>query len=188
MNNIADVAKLFDTQEKWDAFIDLYHQKDNIKYYWFDKLRNQIGSHFNEKNEGWGFKFIKSGIDDVRWFLNEYGENSICIALEADKISVWCQDALFDSTKAKKLLRGDSKYKELDNLIRIVFPYSEERGGYLASKNIKFLSSGTADSLAWYAQSCTKEFLDKIVDIVERFTTPEITILLSDLNKEVKKT
>ncbi len=184
--NIEDVAKLFDTQEKWEAFIELCNQRDKIKYHWFNLLKVRIESHFKEKKiDGWSCKFIKPGIDDVRWFLNEFGDNSICLALEANKISVWCNDAYFESAKARELLGNE--HKELYNrLIDIVSP-SDERGSYLISENLKFFSLGTSDSLAWYAQSQTDDFLTKIVDIVEKFTTPEITILLSDLNRSVRK-
>lgn len=186
---IDDVAELFDTYEKWEAFIDLYYQKDSIKYHWFNKLKMRIESDFNKnKIEGWSCKPFKLGIDDVRWFLKEFGENSICLALEANKISVWCNNAVFESDKARELLRNDLKYEELYNkLITIGSLSGEGEGGYFVSENIKFLSLGTPDSLAWYAQGHTEDFLKKIVDIVEKFTTPEITLLLSDLNRAVER-
>ena len=48
---------LFDSPEKWNAFLELVWQKDEIRNQWFIKLREEANKKFSTEEfvEGWVF-------------------------------------------------------------------------------------------------------------------------------------
>lgn len=71
-----EAKKLFDSQEKWNSFLDLNSYKDKIINEWYDVLEKKIKHHFQNSynNKAWLFK--SPAFTQYKWFLKDY-ENGI---------------------------------------------------------------------------------------------------------------
>ena len=185
-----EAINLFDTSEKWNSFLELFYQKDKIVMgEWFNKAKISVNNHFiNDLAEGWTFKNWNTW--DYKWFLKDFGENSLCIWMYGNRIGLWLNGNLFDSDKANSLLNTE-KYSRLLSFLRPdeISPYDWkiiETGNFVFnSVNDGHISS---DELAWYAGNQTEELVKQIAEKINRIRkNPELTQLLRELNEKCKR-
>ena len=97
---------MFDSPEKWNAFLELVGQKDSIRNSWFLNLKEDITTTFispDSKTEDWDIKI--RGYFSYQWFLKAYGENSISIWIEDGILSLFASDA-HDIDEVYKLIKN----------------------------------------------------------------------------------
>ena len=84
MNIEEQTAKIFDTPEKWEAYLDLVSHKERIIQMWNNRLSEKIKQHYsNEDSQEWGFHVEDN--NDFRWYLKEFGYNSLLLCFEISK-------------------------------------------------------------------------------------------------------
>jgi hypothetical protein len=181
---------MFDSPEKWNAFLELLWQKDNIKNQWYLNLKEDITKTFSTDffSKDWDIKI--RGNFSYQWFLKAYGENSISIWIEDGILSLFASDA-HDIEEVYKLIKSENFAPLVNCFKRIDVSY---QGGYIIKEERNF-SFGTStderfdfEKLAWFAGYRTKEFTKQIADKVNRFRLNEdVTNLLSELNRQTRK-
>lgn len=184
-----EAIKLFDTPEKWSSFIELSNKKMDIRHEWFNKAKIALVDYFiKDTVEGWSIANWNTW--DYRWFLKDYGKESLCIWMYGNRIGLWLNGNLFDSAKANYLLNTE----QYSNLLSIFRPdeISQNDWKIIETGNFIFNSSFdgnfTEDELAWYAGNRTEEYIIQIAEKVNRIRkNPELTQLLRELNEKCKR-
>lgn len=187
--------QLFDTNEKWDSFLELSYNKENLKDLYFTKLFNSLNKKFKEKDivQDWGYLSYNNG-KDYRWFLSDFGENSIYIRYgERLNLYLWFHREKINVSHMRQLLNSE-KYSALYCLLDRIDSFGNENEWMIIkeSGNFSFGSpydgNFTEDQLAWYAGKETEEFVNQIAKKVNRIRkNPELTQLLRELNEQCKK-
>lgn len=187
-----EAINLFDTPEKWNYFLELYSKKDQIKDLYFIKVQTDLNKIFRQIDvvENWDFS-IKN--NQYKWFLKEFGEKSLCIYFNTHNgIFHFLGDAdNFDLDKVKAALKTEYFAKILNFIERI----DEINDGWhlvIEKGNFNFSSAYDGnfdgDKLAWYAGNRTEEFVNQIVEKVNRIRkSPELTQLLRELSEQCKR-
>ncbi len=180
---------LFDTYDKWNAFLDLADARIELKNFLYRKGKAEITQYFNTKDlkEGWSFTSWNNW--DYQWYLTEFGKDSLCIWMYGNRIGLWCNGNLFDLTKVSTML-SNSKYSVLLSLLR-----NDETGTgdwkVIEYGNFVFSSPFDGkigpDRLAWFVANHTAEYIKQLAEKVNRFRDPEMTKLLREINEHSKK-
>ena len=94
----SELGKLFDTQEKWDAFLELWYVKDNLRNHWYDEtvLRVRELCEAHADGDAW---VVNSGYYWIRLSPRETGLESLSIHIDfSDRnASLWINANLFDA-------------------------------------------------------------------------------------------
>lgn len=104
----SELRELFNTQEKWDAFLELWYVKDSLRNHWFDqtaeKVRQLVVNHPNGKP--W---LVSSGYFWIRLSPSEEGVDSLSINIDfsARKSSLWVNANLFDSASVSSDIQAN---------------------------------------------------------------------------------
>ena len=182
---------LFDTPEKWNAFLDLVSEKESIKYYWHSTLKKALSKRFKEDPmEKWVFD--KNG---MTWYLKEFGKDSLAIWLEDyTDYSLWVKPDYFDSDKVTELLKK-KEYSSIPSLF--TQPYVKyQEGNYKFREKMNYIFdifdkqyiNLNIEQLAWFAEHKTEDFVNQIAEKVDRFRKDkELTKLFQELNEQTKK-
>ena len=184
--------EMFDSPEKWNAFLDLVGQKNAITNQWFVKLKEEANKKFlNEESvEDWIFK--PYGDWDLHWYQKEHGDKSVSLYMAySGEMALSCNADFYDTSKIQDLLRTQKFAPLLSCFNRIDKFYD---GGRLAIE-IRNYSFGSpydtkfdVDRLGWYAGNQTEEFLNQIVAKVNKYRkNREMNSLLHELNLLAKK-
>ena len=182
---------MFDTPEKWNAFLELVWQKDEIRNQWFLKLKEEANKKFStdEFVEGWVFN--SWGVWDLHWYQKEHGDKSIGLLIGWwGDMTLYCNGEFYDTAKIHDLLRSERFAPLLSCFNRIDRFYE---GGRLAieTRNFSFDSPHDTkfdvDRLGWYAGNKTEDFLNQLAEKVNRYRkNEEMNSLLSELNSLTK--
>jgi hypothetical protein len=197
-NEIANqVEKLFSDNEQWTSFLELSLQRDLIRNSWWQNFRSQMDKCFTVENlvDGWGY--TSWDVWDFRWFLKDYGKDSLCLWCGEENGSyslfLWANENLYDPIKISNLLQehkylpivsafeGQVEIPSPDNAVKIAehgnFQFGDPMDGHF-----------DVDRLAWYAHYKPNELVSQILRKVDRFRKDnEITNLLMKLNSETKR-
>ena len=192
---IRQAVKLFDTADKWNAFLALSAQKDNLRNEMQRGAYERIKNHYYIKSNSapeWSYKPLNPVEISMSWYLTEFGENSICLVLG------WGGQLVLEARGGDRFnLVGEAgrllKHEKFGLLFTCLRVDAETDGQYLAGEEYNF-SFGSANdgrfnglSLAWYAHYHPEEFLTQVVEKISRFQTPEMTALLIELNQLTRK-
>jgi len=182
---LQQTASLFEKQkspEKWNAYLELIAQKEQIKNLWFNKLKSELIKYFSTNIEdGWKWDENK-----MNWYLAEFGPQSLSIWLEGyTKFSLWVNNDKFNNDEITELLQTE-KYSELLSAFSRIDKRFE--GGYQVIENGNF-SFGSehdgefaVDHLAWYAGNETNNLATQIIDKVNKIRQDKtLTDLLAEL-------
>ncbi len=192
---IRQAVKLFDTAEKWDAFLALSNQKENLRNEMQRSAYERIKNHYYVKSNNapkWSYKPLNPLGISMSWYLTEFGENSICLVMGWNGqlvLEARGGDRYNQVVEAGRLLKN-GKFGLLFTCLRVD---AETDGQYLAGEEYNFSFGSTNDgrfndfSLAWYAHYQPEEFLKQVVEKIARFQTPEMTALLTELNQLTRK-
>lgn len=177
--------ELFDTQQKWQSFIELANLKDEIVQLMFQSVEKEINKYFDvDLDDGWSYTKLRNW--DYKWYLTDYGINSVCIYM-------WGVHIGFSNSSNCKIdeLLNNEKYRSLKSLFRF-------DGGPKGDSNFILFESGnfifnseydqnfTEDSAAWYVLNEPKKYLEQLktkVDLIRK--DKNITDLLKELNNEL---
>lgn len=195
-NQVAQqVEEIFSDKEQWDSFLEICKNKDNIKGYWFSKFREKINEQFaiNNISDSWGFS--SWGIWDFKWFIKEFGRESLGIWYQGNSFYLSGNGNLYDGKQIFNMLQ-ESKYTPIVS----AFDRQDEIPSVEANANIRIVERGNfyfgeyndgyldTDQLAWYAHYKTDDFVKQLIEKVDRFRkSEEITELLFDINMKTKK-
>ena len=178
---------MFDSPEKWNAFLELVCQKDEIRNQWYQKLKEEANKKFStdEFVEGWVFN--SWGVWDLHWYQKEHGDKSIGLLIGWwGEMTLYCNSDFYDTVKIHDLLRTERFAPLLSCFNRIDRFYE---GGRLAieMRNFSFGSPHDTkfdtDRLSWYAGNQTDDFLNQLVEKVNRYRkNEEMNSLLHELN------
>jgi hypothetical protein len=192
---IQAAAGLFPTFEHWQSFLELSQGIDSIKNYWFVEATTTIRRHFMETlSPDWCCDSWGSPDRDTRWFLKEFGPESLGITYGwyyQLHLRFGFGTPGFKTELVSRLLKEKGEYRPIHLAFeRIDPPY---QGSLLAEiGNFRFGSAYDGNfaledkdgCLGWYASHRLNEFVDQAVKKVERFTnTPEVTKLIRKLNQ-----
>jgi hypothetical protein len=101
---------LFDTPEKWNAFLEIANQKETMKWHYFQKLKHPLLKYFNDNQvKGWVCEPWGNTDYDLRWYLEDFGKNSLALAVGwTFHFVLHIEDTnSFDTTKIDQLLKTD---------------------------------------------------------------------------------
>ncbi|MDR0834369.1 MAG: hypothetical protein LBN93_09360 [Candidatus Symbiothrix sp.] len=186
---LSKAMALFDTPEKWNAFCELLNRRDDIQNRWWRKLQQEVyRRELTTNNPDWDIYIWNNW--DIRWYLKEFGQNSLCVHFWGDAFRVFLNYGNLDISKCKELLK-DSKFDAIRNCFDRI-DYSNDETIGQADRNFSFgtIYDGKfpdARTLSWYAGNRTEEFADQLIAKVWKFQTTEITALFKEINEKCKK-
>ncbi len=185
-----ETIKIFDSPEKWKAFVELSNQKDNINIQWCANLRKELSKYYlHESNldPKWDFKFNNDF--EFNWFLKDYPDSHFA--------SLWFEIkfngrfSLFSSNNPKYVISliKQQKFLPLLNCFEATIDSSVEDGYIIYEEdNFRFENQNDSDldfdRLSWFAGNETDSFKNQIIDKVNKFIN--VTNLLEDINEELK--
>ena len=180
---------IFDSPDKWNSFLELSSSNDEIKYQWYQKLMTHVTKRFREDEDVKGWSFETLGDWDYRWYLTEFGRDSFCIRMWLHQIGLRVDPKFFDSQMITDLLKTETY-----SIIMSTLRHDEEfsRDWKLAEHgNFNFDSpyDGHFDHgrLGWFAGNKTEEFVNQIVEKINKIRKDEtIMKLIAELNGEAK--
>ena len=192
---ISEALKLFDTADKWHAFIELSHRKDLIRDGFSQQLQCEIMKRFGAGIiDKWDCS-RHTCIPDVRWDIKDFGKEGIGIVMGwgcTINLHLWNME-LFDLQKATKLL-NDAKYEKIvtafwETSEGTLIPNSQRliagKRNYKFDENCPFNGNFEWDHLAWYIKNDTR-FVEQVADKIN-YLTSKLTSFIYDLNVECKK-
>lgn len=189
---LTQATSLFDSYDKWNAFIELSNARNEIKINFCKEMRLGLQNHFSKDiREKWYFTSIDAF--QYKWFLKDYGENSICLYMNLDYIMLWCNPSVLDASKVKEKLNSVEYHPILncfdfkDNLSSThLHHFCEERHRFNFKDSTSYPANNefNPDKLSWFAGNKIDEMVEQIATKINRFRTPEITKLLLELIRE----
>jgi len=181
---------MFDTPEKWNSFLELSASKDEIRNLWYQKLKTSVTKVFCEENVVNGWSFSTWNTWDFRWYLTEFGRESLCIWMIGHRVGLWVNSNVHDSQKITDLLNTD-KFSLLMSALR---PDEVFSGDWKLVEYGNFVFEGPynlqfdPDRLGWFAGNRTDDFIAQLVQKIDRIRKDEtLTGLLIEINKMTKK-
>lgn len=190
---ITEASKLFPTIDHWHSFLELAAQKDAIKDYWFTDATTRIRRHFMMTlNSDWGFEPFGSPNRDTRWFIKDYGPQSLALSYSnfyRFDLRIWDQQNFkpLPVTNALKTSKFGSILRAFGRIDR-----QGEWGSELIEMwNFSFDSYNSGQlsdyDLAWFAAHEIDIFVDQAIKKIEQFTnSSEVTEALRQLNQTAK--
>jgi hypothetical protein len=187
--------EFFKGKEEWYSFLNLCDYRDRISWNWFQKCKQELNHRFQEteidENNNW--LFVSWGNFEFKWYLKDFGTESLCIYLQNSIFQLYANGNLYDIEEMTNLLQR----KEYTPIVSGFERQDEICPGNSWAKvlergNFRFGDDydGNFDNLrlAWYANFKTNELADQIVRKVNRFRkNDEIIRLILEINKKTKK-
>lgn len=184
---------LFDTPEKWNAFVELAFTRDDIQYRWFKKLQQKLVSLTNadDKHPEWTCNFW--GIWDIEWKLKGFENKYLSLHSWAGlHCRLWIRNV--DPEKRKKvyeLYDKDIRFAQMSSFFDIekTFNNFDERL-WQASFHFNFFHDFDYNNhekmeslLSWYAGNNTDNVARQIMEQVDKIRTPEMTDLFRKVDE-----
>ena len=107
---LSQAISIFDSPEKWNAFVEIANQKENIKSFYFKKLKSELLQYFNDNPvNGWICEPWGDTNFDLRWYLKDFGKDSIALAVgwRFHFVLHVKNTSEFDTKKIDELLKTD---------------------------------------------------------------------------------
>jgi hypothetical protein len=188
---------IFDQLDKWNAFIELKNLSDQIIENWLAIGTEQLRKHFEENRpQRWRWKPFWFPDRDTRWYIEEFGGDSLAITFADYKLCLHLSDTKrFDHNWIGEQLRGEKvKYAGLLLPFGMNPVFKAGPTEWVVEEKYDFAfgrpSEGNINrwELAWYASHQTDNFVTQAAKKIERFVgDPEITRLVTELNAEAQK-
>lgn len=187
---INHAVQLFNTPEKWAAFVTLSRQLDNLKRSMTRTAISRANTYFQFEHAapGWSFKQLNPNDFAMIWYLTAFGDGSICLVFSwsGEFVLEVRGNNTHDVEMATRLLK-EQKFSALMSCFERVDVWWENR--FMGREKFNFSFGSASDGqfgpmrLAWYAQYETGKLLDQLQVKVARFQTPAMTELLAELNQ-----
>jgi len=192
---LQQVEKDFSERMQWYSFLELINYKDFIQNSWFDVLKAELNTCFASKEnivDKWGYVSINKS--DYRWFITEFGHESLCLSFDGLSLHLWANGGYFDLANITSLLQTEKFWP-----IYLAFDRRDDIKG--ADSSSKIIETGNfafdetdsndrkynREQIAWYAKYRTKEFVEQIKNKIDKFRRDNtITELLIEINTTCK--
>ena len=192
---LQQVKKDFSDRGQWNSFLELIKYKDFIRDFWSGVLKAELNVCFAVENvvEKWGY--TSKDIWDYRWFIQEFGQESLCLNFDSQSLRLWASRNVLDMKKVTSLLQ-EKKF------IPIVSAFKRHEDEFLGENTeYKIIEKGnfnfdaddsndghySFDQIAWYAKYRTKDFVEQLKNKIDRFRRDNnITELFIEINRECK--
>lgn len=190
---------LFDRPEKWNTFVELANEKDNIKNRWFKKLQQKLINLTNadDKHSDWTYRFW--GFWDIEWMLNGDRNNYLSIHSWG---GIRCRLFIHCENQDKRKLINESLKTDPRNTLLMSFfniiNIGDQYSDFAWEGNFNFdfdkydiFKSYDGDwhdknnilsTFAWYAYNDTDNVAKQIMEQVDKIRTPEMTELFKKVN------
>ena len=188
---LQQTASLFEkpkSPEKWNTYLELTTQKEQIKTLWFNKLKSELIKYFSTNIEdGWKWDENK-----MNWYLAEFGPQSLAMWLEDyTKFSLWVNNDNFKNDEITELLQTE-KYSALLSAFSRIDKRFEGSYQVIENGNFTFGSEHDGeyghDHLAWYAGNETNNLATQIIEKVNKIRQDKsLTALLADLCRQTAR-
>ena len=191
---IMQAIQIFDTYDKWDAFIVLSNNIPEIRRRYFERLKSDLTKHFSKDiAESWSFVAIHN--EQYRWYLSEFGYESLGLLWRANDFLLWCNPDKIDANKVRDLLNTPdfniifNCFDNIDSLSNPLHHFVQEKHRYTFRDSTSYSAPDEDDynKLAWFAGNKTDELIELIAIKINKFRTIEITTLIKDLIVKCKK-
>jgi hypothetical protein len=183
---------LFNTSEKWNAFVELANQKESIKRTYFKRVTQPLLNYFNSNPvDGWICEPWFDKELDLRWYLADFGKDSLSLA------TCWhfhfalhlVDKSRFDTDKIDTMLKSEysifmSAFDRIDEQFGTDLKVLEIRNYNFGDPHDSYFENSQLDRLAWYAGNETDKFVEQIIAKVERFRrNPQLTTMLYEIHR-----
>lgn len=185
---LKQAMSLFDSIDKWAAFIELINKNGDIQNRWRKKLKQEVVNRerFELGNE-WDISIDSNG-DFITWFIRDATINSINIGYADNHLRVFYEK--LDTEKVNELIKNP----RFDKIKQCFDRIDGQDNATIAWETNNFYFDTPYDGnfsdtrlLAWFAGNRTEEFADQLINKVRKFQTPEITELFREINLKCKK-
>lgn len=192
---LSQAIGMFDTSEKWNAFVELANHKETIKNIYFQKLKQPLLNYFNSNPvDGWVCEPWGDPLYDIRWYLKDFGKSSLALAIGwTFEFHLHIEDITsFDTKKINELLKGEysvllAAFDRVDRQFEQNTKAMEYRNYSFGSPFDSYFDNSQLDRLAWFAGNETESFVNQIIQKVDRFRKDtNLTNLLYEINKKAK--
>jgi len=188
--NTEEAKELFPTIDHWLSFNELADQRNAIYEDFFRQATRKIREHFNANPApGWNMKPWGAEYRDTKWYLEEFGTNSLflCYAWEYElqlrlhDLQVMDTDAITKALESNHYMELKAAFQRIDRYMQADSKLMERRNFRLGSPHDGSLSPR---ELVWYAGLKTDEFVRQAIEKIERFTRNEtVTAQIRELNR-----
>ena len=186
---IQKAMQMFDTSDKWSAFIELINKNGEIQNRWWKKLQTEV--YQREQTDGisdWDIAIWNNW--DIMWYIKGETNKTIAVHFYGDMFRVFYNFGDLDTEKVNELLKNP-KF----DIIKTCFDRIDGTAWDTIGYEFKNFSFGTLYDtrfpdhriLSWYAGNETKKFADQLIAKVRKFQTPEITALFKEINEKCRK-
>lgn len=186
---IQQAIQLFDTPEKWNAFIELMNRNGEIQNRWWKKLQNAVyDREIREPNPDWDIYIWNYW--DIMWYIKGQSTKSLAIHFWGDAFRVYSNFGELDINKVSELIKEPrfdcirNAFDRIDGTNHETIAWEHRNFSFGTIFDCKFPDSR---SLSWYAGNKTEEFADQIIRKVRKLQTPEITDLFKEINQKCRK-
>lgn len=180
---------LFDTPEKWNAFVELANNKDEIHNRWWKSLQNAVYQHeLRELNPDWGITIWSDC--DIKWFIKDNTDKFLVIQFTKEYFRVFSNFGALDINKVNELIKDPrfdcirNAFDRIDGTNHETLAWEYRNFSFGTIFDCKFPNSSI---LSWYAGNKTDEFADQLIRKVRKLQTPEITELFREINQKCHK-
>lgn len=186
---------LFNSPEKWNAFLELAAQKELIKYQYFQRAKQPLLKYFNENRvDGWVCEPWGDPNFDLRWYLKDFGKGSLALVVgwRFQFVLFLENSSNFDSNKINDLLKTEysqilSTFDRVDKQFDFQQKIVEVRNYIFDSPYDSNFDENHLDQFAWYVGNQTEKFVEQIIRKVEKFRqSAELTKMLYELNDRTR--
>lgn len=184
---------LFDTPEKWNAFVELSFTRNDIQNRWFKKLQQKLVSLTNvdDKHPEWTCNIW--GIWDIEWKLKSFENKYLSLHSWAGYHCKLCVKNV-DSEKCKKIYEhcnNDLRFAQTYSFFDIEADHNFKDGSlWQASFHFNFFHDFDYNNygkmellLSWYAGNDTDNVARQIMEQVDKIRTPEMTDLFRKVDE-----
>ena len=182
------MINIYDSQEKWNAFLKETEQKQTIIKQWFGKFTKEATSYFSSKDAVKGWSFTPLGDYYLHWFLTEFGADSLSLVFGwYGKVVLYCNSDIYDILKIAEYLITE-KYSPIPACGINYLVNSKIQSGAMGVRTYKFGNPAEPrfdpDQFAWIAGNRTEFLVKQIaeqVNIVRK--DGKMVELLNEINK-----
>lgn len=183
---------LFDTAEKWNAFVELSYNKNEIANRWWKNLQRELVKQSCESGYSeWTFDIWNAW--DIQWRLKKFQNTYIAVHSWAGfNYRLWIRNADEDRRNRIYTLLDTERFVMLKSMPKLV-NLNRASNEVVRDAHFQFDFSDSCDSnwskmvemFAWRAGNDTENMARQIMGQVNRFRTPEMTSLFEELNEEL---
>ncbi len=182
--------EVFQTIERWEAFLELVSKKSEIEKYWYKKFAEHVVKK-EVPNEKWLCNYNNS--KHLYWQLKSSRFNDESLSIWAEKnikgeieLILWASSKHYNINEINRVLFEDGKYQPIRDVFNVDKRELDEwEHEYIFRKKIEFYNSNSIisnESLSWYMGINPEIIYSQLMDEINKLTSIENTKLLENLH------